>query len=310
MIGEEWGEEKQENFQEKRLDTSTKKAAWSHEDAAKALQDCNKGFGNLESASMIEARLPVSAGSVASISAEPQFKRSLASLTLGEQKSSPTKTPEGVDASATHSGVQSSAKKAKLVDVAVERGAIAQKQQSELTKEVGKFTKVIVLTCIELDRVCVIAAEPVEELWQVLRKRVNAGLLFLGREIAASADATVKFKFPADVTLASIGTELDMKTKMDQYNTVNKDHQFDDTKRFAEFNLRRLMNNIAHLPVEGIDKMPTLQLINDGIVAMRECVSAEEMEGFQSEFENHMVQVNQLKDCSIVTSKSICNTSH
>ena len=310
MIGEEWGEEKQENFQEKRLDTSTKKAAWSHEDAAKALQDCNKGFGNLESASMIEARLPVSAGSVASISAEPQFKRSLASLTLGEQKSSPTKTPEGVDASATHSGVQSSAKKAKLVDVAVERGAIAQKQESELTKEVGKFTKVIVLTCIELDRVCVIAAEPVEELWQVLRKRVNAGLLFLGREIAASADATVKFKFPADVTLASIGTELDMKTKMDQYNTVNKDHQFDNIKRFAEFNLRRLMNNIAHLPVEGIDTMPTLQLLNDGVAAVRECASGEEMEGFQSEFENHMVQVNQLKDCSIVTSKSICNTSH
>jgi hypothetical protein len=101
-----------------------------------------------------------------------------------------------------------------------------------------------------------------------------------------------------------------MKTKMDQYNTVNKDHQFDNIKRFAEFNLRRLMNNIAHLPVEGIDTMPTLQLLNDGVAAVRECASGEALEGFQSEFENHMVQVNQLKDCSIVTSKSICNTSH
>ena len=203
--------------------------------------------------------------------------------------------------------------------MAVERGAIAEKQQTDLTKEVGKFTRIIVSTCVELDRVCAtsvgrtfveIAAEPSEELWQVLRKRVDAGLLFFGREIAASTDATAKFKFPADVKLTSIGTELDMKIKMDRHNEDNKDNQFDDTKRFAEFNLRRLMNNIAHLPVEGIDKMPTLQLINDGIVAMRECVSAEEMEGFQSEFENHMVQVNQLKDCSIVTSKSICNTSH
>ena len=317
MIGEsDWAEEKTENFEEKRLETSTKKAAWSHEEMATTLQDCHKGFQNLETASTIDARLPVSTGSVASSFEAPTFKRSLA-LTVGEnpeaqKNASATKTvsPQKSDAATTPN-----AKKAKLVDVAVERSAIAQKQQFDWDKEVGKFTKVIVQTLVELDRACEKALEPSGMAWQELRKRFDAGLLFLGREIAKVSgsqlvDATKKFKFPADVTLTSIGTELDMKNQMDRHNENNKDHQFDDAQRFAEFNLRRLMNNIAHLPVEGIEKMPTLQLVNDGIKAVRECASGEEMEGFQAEFDNHMVQVNQLKDCSIVTSKSICNTSH
>jgi hypothetical protein len=278
-------EARQENFEEKRISSDQSLAGWTPDDIRQGVQDCSMGFNELAKASSADSRLPASQPSMlVDAFVTPIAKRALAEYLPVEGERSPDlgnaadtvssgaqpPKPPGVPGSGSGQqtdGASASAKKRKLVDVVVDRGAVADKQLGEICREEGKLWKVLMLAATELCRAKALMLKqpteghpPDDTLFDTLKCRFDLCLEFFGRQITMKKtdDGTDVEDYSFSVDSTTIGEIVNSKELMDKWNTEHSSEpQFANEVLFAAHSLRDKMSKVAFLPIKNISEMPT-----------------------------------------------------
>jgi hypothetical protein len=210
-------------------------------------------------------------------------------------------TPIGTPAS------ENRRKKARLVDVVVDRDDVADKQKRTIEKELVKFRKTIVQTSIELYRANVsdAAALKTDTAFTTLRERFKWCLLFYGRDINTTLDGDDDFTVPESLGLSGmLGKEIDFTAQLGKYNESKTGDELATNAEFIDIKLRQALLAVPFVPIEEIASMPSFESLMAIPAKMLHATHTDQLDAGTEELTNMLTLAMQLKEM-LETSKTL-----